>query len=84
MTARPMPPLPQLTATDPASIMSWASQLVAALERQIRVINTPVGNWAVTNVTANRTLNAGTATLVQAAEGLGTLITDLQSAGIIA
>ena len=32
-----IPPLPRLTSADPATILRWAQQLVAALERQSRL-----------------------------------------------
>ena len=85
MAASPMPPLPRLQAGDPASVVSWANQLVASLERQIQRMNAAAGGkWAVTDLTVNRTLDAGAATLAETSQALGTLITDLQAAGVIA
>ena len=83
MVARPMLQLPQLLATDPASIQAWASQLILTLQNQIQVMNAPASTWAVSGVTTNRTFDAATATLAQTAQALGTLITDLGTAGAV-
>jgi hypothetical protein len=50
MVARAMPPLPRLNGTDPATLLAWSNQLVAAIERQITAMNA-VGDVEGTSLT---------------------------------
>jgi hypothetical protein len=63
----------------------WASQLTNQLEQNIAATNLAASSarYIVTNVTADRTLDADSTSTAELADVLGTLITDLRERGVI-
>lgn len=79
-----IPPLPRPTSGAPEDMRLWASQMVDALHAAFAGIGAPVGSYTVTNLAAaDRLLDVSTATTADVAAVLGTLIGDLQTAGVI-
>jgi|6_EtaG_2_1085325.scaffolds.fasta_scaffold101829_2 hypothetical protein len=63
----------------------WASQLINQIESNISNINLSASSsvYTMTNVTADRTLDADSTSTAELADVLGTLITDLKERGIV-
>lgn len=56
-------------------------QIVRDIDSRFAKLEAAAGTYAVSNFTPTRTLNAGTATLVQLANFVATLVSDLQQVG---
>lgn len=84
MGAPASPTLPRLRGADPV-VQRWADDLVRAIETELQKLRTAAGQsaYTLTGVVASRTLDPTTATLAQAGQVLGTVITDLQKKGFI-
>jgi uncharacterized lipoprotein YmbA len=63
----------------------WANQLVNQVEQNISATNLAASSsrYTVTNVTADRTLDADSTSTAEIADVLGTLIQDLRDRGVI-
>lgn len=63
----------------------WANQFVNQVEQNISATNLPASSsrYTVTNVTADRTLDADSTSTAELADVLGTLIQDLRDRGAI-
>tara|TARA_R100001244_G_scaffold100516_1_gene75025 strand:- start:31 stop:285 length:255 start_codon:yes stop_codon:yes gene_type:complete len=63
----------------------WANQLVNQLELNLSNTNlaASIDNYIMTNVTADRVLDADSTTLAEVADVLGTLVNDLKNRGVI-
>lgn len=63
----------------------WANQLVNQVEQNMSATNLAASSsrYTVTNVTADRTLDADSTSTAEIADVLGTLIQDLRDRGVI-
>tara|TARA_R100000656_G_scaffold117522_3_gene90940 strand:- start:6367 stop:6621 length:255 start_codon:yes stop_codon:yes gene_type:complete len=63
----------------------WANQLINQLEMNLSNTNLAASSatYTMTNVTADRVLDADSTTLAEVADVLGTLINDLRDRGVI-
>jgi hypothetical protein len=63
----------------------WANQLVNQLEMNLSNTNLAASSatYTMTNVTADRVLDADSTTLAEVADVLGTLINDLRDRGVV-
>ena len=63
----------------------WAHQLTNQLEQNISATNLSASSdrYTVTNVTADRTLDADSTSTAELADVLGTLINDLRDRGVL-
>ena len=83
-------PLPRLPSEEKDDIARWANQLVDELENEIEKINqaantgTATEEFARTNITQTKSLNAGTASTAAVANVLCTVIESLRNKGILA
>ena len=83
-------PLPRLPSEEKDDIARWANQLVDELENEIEKINqaantgTATEEFAPTNFTQTKSLNAGTASTAAVANVLCTVIESLRNKGILA
>jgi hypothetical protein len=80
-----VPILPTPASAEPEDMLRWANSLVEALTAAFAGIASPEGAYTVTGLPAEvRTLDcSGAATTTQVARVLGTVIGDLQTAGVL-
>ena len=84
--AAPVPPLlPRLRHPDPL-VQRWAEDLARGIEDALVRLATAAGQagYALTNVSGSRTLDPPSASTLQTAQVLATLIQDLQKKGQVA
>lgn len=80
-----IPPLPRPRSGAPADMELWALHLVDALHAAFGAIAAPHGAYTVSGLpAATRTLDcSGAASTTDVARTLGTVIEDLQAAGVL-
>lgn len=78
-----IPPIPRPMSASPGDLLSWASALSDALNAAFAAMSAPVAVYDVTNLVEDRAFDASSATLGEVRNVLGTLVRDLESAGVL-